>query len=78
MKRKVHISGELLFPLTKGKSAVITRQGDIIRTSTVVLIREKNDDYVCFETVNSVYYVSMKPMANAARAAIPTFLKMCA
>ena len=78
MKRKVHISGQLLFPLKKGNAAVIMRQGDIIRTSTVVSIREENEDYVCFETENSVYRVSMRPGANAARAAIPPFLKMCA
>lgn len=78
MKREVHISGKLIFPLKVGNSAVISRQSDIIRTSAVVSIREENEDYVCFETENSVYQVSMKPVANTARAVLMSFLKMCA
>lgn len=78
MKREVHISGKLIFPLKVGNSAVISRQSDIIRTSAVVSIREENEDYVCFETENSVYQVSMKPVANTARAVLTSFLKMCA
>lgn len=78
MKREVHISGKLIFPLKVGNSAVISRQSDIIRTSVVVSIREENEDYVCFETENSVYQVSMKPVANTARAVLTSFLKMCA
>lgn len=78
MKREVHISGKLIFPLKVGNSAVISRQSDIIRTSSVVSIREENEDYVCFETENSVYQVSMKPVANTARAVLTSFLKMCA
>lgn len=78
MKREVHISGKLLFPLSVGNAAVITRKSDVIRTSPVVAIREENEDYVCFETENSVYQVSMKPVANAARAVMTSFLKMCA
>lgn len=78
MKREVHISGKLIFPLKVGNSVVISRQSDIIRTSAVVSIREENEDYVCFETENSVYQVSMKPVANTARAVLTSFLKMCA
>lgn len=78
MKREVHISGKLLYPLHVGNAAVISRKSDIIRTSTVVSIREENEEYVCFETENSVYQVSMKPVANVARAVMSSFLKMCA
>lgn len=78
MKREVHISGKLLFPLRVGNAAVISRKSDVIRTSPVVSIREENEEYVCFETENSVYQVSMKPAANAARAVMTSFLKMCA
>lgn len=78
MKREVHISGKLIFPLKVGNSAVISRKSDVIRTSPVISIREENDEYVCFETENSVYQVSMKPVANAARAVMSSFLKMCA
>ena len=78
MKREVHISGKLLYPLQVGNAAVISRKSDIIRTSSVVSIREENDEYVCFETKNSVYQVSMKPAANMAHAVMTSFLKMCA
>ena len=78
MKREVHISGKLIFPLKVGNSAVISRKSDVIRTSPVVSIREENEEYVCFETENSVYQVSMKPVANTARAVLTSFLKMCA
>lgn len=78
MKREVHISGKLIFPLRVGNAAVILRQSDMIRTSNVVSICEENEDYVCFETENSVYQVSMKPVGNVARAVMTSFLKMCA
>ena len=78
MKREVHISGKLLYPLHVGNAAVISRKSDIIRTSTVVSIREENEEYVCFETENSVYQVSMKPVANTAKAVMMSFLKLCA
>ncbi|MBQ7922479.1 MAG: hypothetical protein IJ325_07880 [Clostridia bacterium] len=78
MKREVHISGKLLYPLHVGSAAVISRKSDVIRTSTVVSIREENEEYVCFETKNSVYQVSMKPAANVARAVMMSFMKMCA
>ena len=78
MKREVHISGKLLYPLCVGNAAVISRKSDIIRTSSVVSIQEEDDDHVCFETENSVYRVSMKPKANAARAVFTSLLKMCA
>lgn len=78
MKREVHISGKLLYPLYVGSPAVISRQSDVIHTSTVISIQDENEEYVCFETKNSVYKVSMKPVANVAKAVMTSFLKMCA
>lgn len=75
MKQIVHISGYLLFPLSKGKRAVIQRGGDYICTSCVVEILEQREDYACFETMNSVYCVSA-PAPIPAQSAVP--LKMCA
>ena len=75
MKKTVHISGYLLFPLSEGKRAVIQRGGDCICTSRVVEILEQREDYACFETMNSVYCVSA-PAPIPAQSAVP--LKMCA
>ena len=78
MKRKVNINGKMIYQLHEGNPAVILRERDIIRTSTVISILEENEDYVCFETKNSVYQVSMKPAVNKARAVMTSFLKICA
>ena len=75
MKKTVHISGYLLFPLSEGKRAVIQRGGDCICTSCVVEILEQREDYACFETMNSVYCVSA-PAPIPVQSAVP--LKMCA
>ena len=76
MKRHVSLSGRLLSPLEEGQCALIQRGGDIIRTSRVVEILEVTDVSVRFETMNTVYQVSMAPVPGAA-AAIQT-LRMCA
>lgn len=75
MKKMVSISGTLLFPLAEGKRAVICHGGDIIYTSRVVDIQEQREDYVRFETMNTIYQVSMAPVPGTA--ALPT-LRMCA
>ncbi len=78
MKREVCINGKVLFPLQEGNAALIAKSGQYIRTSPVVAICEENEEYAHFETQNSIYRVSMKPIANAARAILPPFLLMCA
>lgn len=75
MKKTVHISGSLLFPLEEGKRAVICHGGDIIYTSRVVEILEQREDYALFETMNSVYSVSSLVPVPAQNA---VSLKMCA
>lgn len=76
MKKEVNISGKVVFPLQEGSRAVIVRGGDFIYTSPVVEIREERADFVCFETMNSIYRVCLQPVS--IRAAISPFLKMCA
>ena len=75
MKKHVSLSGRLLSPLKEGQCAIIQR-GDIIRTSRVVEILEVTDVFVHFETMNTVYQVSMAPVPGAAAALHA--LRMCA
>ncbi len=76
MKKEVNINGKVVFPLLEGTRAVISTGGQLIYTSLVVEIKENRTDYVCFETMNSVYKVCLQPFP--VQAAIPPFLKMCA
>lgn len=75
-KKIVTVSGALLFPVQIGYNAVIIRCGNLIRTSKVIDVIESNDNYVIFETMNSIYYVSMNTMPNTA--ALSTSVAMCA
>ena len=61
MKKIVSIEGNLVFPLQVGHRALIRQNGDFIRTSLVVEILAIRADYACFETMNSVYKVSLAP-----------------
>ena len=76
MKKHVSLSGHLLSPLKEGQCAIIQRGGDIIRTSRVVEILEVTDVFVHFETMNTVYQVSMAPVPGASAALHA--LRMCA
>lgn len=62
MKKTVHIDGKIAFPLEVGRKAVIYRGGDFLFTSLVVEIQEYRPDYACFETLNSIYKVSLAPV----------------
>lgn len=76
IKKVVSVGGSLAFPLQVGKRAVIRRGGDFIFTSLVVDIREERADFACFETMNSVYKVSLAPVP--VEAAIPYSLMRAA
>lgn len=75
-KKRIFISGSLLFPLRKGDRAVIVRYGGYTYTSRVVRILETKTDHVLFETENHVYRVSLAPSPKAAALFRP--LAMCA
>lgn len=62
MKKTVCINGKVAFPLEVGRNAVIYQGGDFLFTSLVVEIQEQQPDFVCFETMNSVYKVSLAPV----------------
>lgn len=74
MKKRIYISGQLLYPLKEGQRAVIKHGGDFIRTSKVVDILEVTLDYVRFETMNTVYQVSTSPVKSEVHKVLP----MCA
>ena len=71
MKKTVCVNGNVAFPLEVGRRAVIRRGGDFVFTSLVVEIREQRADYVCFETMNSVYQVSLAPVPEEVPVSWP-------
>lgn len=76
MKKLICISGKLLFPLQVGNHAVIVNGGDCIYTSRVVEILKETGEIAYFETMNSVYQVSLTPIP--LKAALPDELALCA
>lgn len=76
MKKEINITGKIVFPLQEGARAIIACGGQFIYTSPVVEIRDEGTDYVCFETMNSVYRVCLQP--HPVEASVPSILKMCA
>ena len=76
MQKLVCICGNILFPLQSGKRAIIVKGVDCIYTSRVVEIWNETDDMAYFETMNSVYKVSLSPVPM--KAPLPFELSMCA
>lgn len=76
MKKEISISGKIVFPLQEGSRAVISTGSQFIYTSPVVEILEDRMDFVCFETMNSVYKVCLQPFP--VQATVLPVLKMCA
>lgn len=66
MKKTVHISGKVVFPLREGVRAVIAYSGDFIRTSRVVEIFEVSEYVAHFETMNAIYRVALVPHPSSA------------
>ena len=62
MKRIINLEGSLVFPVQVGRRALIRQNGDFIRTSLVVEVLVSRADYACFETMNSIYKVSLAPV----------------
>lgn len=75
-KKDVHVSGVLATPLREGSRVLIRCGGSFIYTSLVVEIRESSADRVCFETMNSVYHVSLEPIP--IKASLPDMPARCA
>lgn len=60
-KKSIYLQGTLLVPLAVGCCAWISHNGTVIRTSRIVAIREVNDHWASFETMNSLYCVEFAP-----------------
>ena len=75
-KRDVYLTGTLAAPLKEGSRALINCSGNWVYTSRVVEIRAVTADCACFETMNSIYHVSLVPVPF--RAPLPDDLAMCA
>lgn len=69
-KTQVYLTGSLVNILRAGTPALYLYQGNLIRTSTVQAILEASPEYVCFETVNSIYTISYATMPVEGMKAI--------
>lgn len=61
-KKCIYLQGALLAPLAVGCCAWISHNGNTIRTSHIVAIREISDHRASFETLNSYYCVEFAPV----------------
>ena len=52
----------MVWPLVEGARALIACGGDMIFTSRVVEVRNIEAEFACFETMNSIYHVSLVPL----------------
>lgn len=77
-KKELTLCGKLMRPITIGKGALITAGGQIYHTSRVVALHEQDEDHVHFETLNTHYYLSMRPFPLAAISPLPVRLAACA
>ena len=76
MKKTVHISGKVVFPLREGVRAVIACSGGFVKTSRVVEIYEESENLAHFETMNAVYKVALAP--QPVTASMPEVYAKCA
>lgn len=65
-KKYIYLEGTLLVPLTVGHCAWISYNGNVIRTSSIVAIREMSSHRASFETKNSHYCVELAPTPVSA------------
>ena len=78
-KKSIVMRGALLRPLALGQSALLHAGGKIYHTSRVVAVHEQSDALVRFETLNSIYCLSMSPFPLAACNPLPMMsLAACA
>lgn len=57
-KVQYYVTGSLYAPVLVGKPAQYFYNGKTIRTSTVLQILEASEDFITFETLNSIYTIS--------------------
>ena len=77
-KENKELSGNLMRPITIGKSAIFSSGGQIFHTSRVVALHEQTTGYIHFETLNTHYHLSIQPFPLAAISPLPVRLAACA
>ena len=68
------MAGALLCPLAVGSRAVILHQGKIILTTCITAIHHRTAGEVCFETLDTRYYLLTGPDFEPAVSAFPAVL----
>lgn len=68
------LTGILLRPLAVGSRAVIVHQGKITRTARIMAIHHRTAGEVCFETLDTRYYLLTGPDFEPAVSAFPAVL----
>ncbi|RFZ77604.1 hypothetical protein DS742_17465 [Lacrimispora amygdalina] len=77
-KKEIYMNGSLLRPIAIGQSALIQTDGKVYHTSRVQAIHEQTEESILFETLNSLYHLSMLPFPLAAISPLPVRLAACA
>ena len=68
------LTGILLRPLAVGSRAIIVHQGKITRTTRITAIYHHTAVEVCFETLDTRYYLQTGPNFEPAVRAFPAAL----
>lgn len=68
------LTGILLCPLAVDSRAVIVHQGKITRTARIMAIHHRTAGEVCFETLDTRYYLLTGPDFEPAVSALPATL----
>lgn len=77
-KKEFYLDGSLLRPIVIGQGALLQSGGKVYHTSRVLAIHEQTEERIHFETLNSNYYLSMRPFPLAAISPLPVRLAACA
>lgn len=67
-KGHFYITGYLSSPVSKGQPAEYIYNGNLVQTSTVLQILEASDEFITFETLNSIYTISYLKVPAENRA----------
>lgn len=68
------LTGVPLCPLAVGSRAVIVHQGKITRTARIMAIHHRTAGEVCFETLDTRYFLQTGPDFEPAVSALPAAL----
>lgn len=77
-KKQYLLHGDLLCPLAVGRCAAFMADGQVYRTSPVVVVECADSRLAVFETQNSRYSLSLSPFPPAAMSLAPARLAACA